>query len=118
MKIKFKDGKLPKTSAARLKYLYRLQEQLRVFHNEKAKQIKDGKITLDEFRKFQKGWFAKRNNLICGKILECKQNLTNSEKKSLLEYDEESKSYGSVKEKERFKKDKSVKIDIEDIEEA
>jgi len=118
MKVRFKKEKLPKTSAARLKYLYRLQEQLRLFHNKKAKQVKDKEITLDEFRKFQKGWFAKRNNLICGKILECKANLTDSQKKSLLEYDKDTDSYGAVKDKEKFKKDKDIKIDIEDIEEA
>jgi len=116
--LKFKEGKLPKTPQAKLKYLYRLQELLRLYHNKKGEDVKKKKISLEEFRKFQQGWFKNRNSLICGKILECKNSLTESQKESLLEYDEEAKAYGAVKDKDKFKKDKKVQINIDDIEEG
>ncbi len=116
--MRFKIDSLPKTPEAKLKYLYRLQEKLRLFHNEKAKQFKNGDITEKEFRKFQQGWFKKRNSLISGKIVECKKSLTESQKKQLLEYDKDTESYGAVKKKEEYKSNKNTKVNIEDIEEA
>lgn len=107
--VQFKEGKLPKNSEDRLKYLYKFQETLRIYHNNKASQTKEGELTLKEFRKFQQGWFNERNQLICVEIAKCKSQLTEKEKESLLQD-------GSIKNKELYKKDKNIKIDINDIE--
>ena len=117
MGIRFKKDKLPNDPEKRLAYLYNLQEKLRLFHNHKASQIKTGKITIVQFRKFQYGWFKKRNSLICGEILNCKNKLTKEEKDKLLEIDEVDKTHGAVKDKEKYKKDTSIKNDISDMEE-
>jgi len=116
--MRFKTDSLPKTPETKLKYLYRLQEKLRIFHNEKARQLKNGKITEEEFRKFQKGWFKKRNNLVVGEIIKCKTNLTKSQKEQLLEYNEKTNTFGAVKNKEQYKQDIKTKVSIDDIEEA
>lgn len=70
--VEFKMGKLPKDEVDKLKYLYRLKEILRLYHNEQSKNYKDGKITLAAFRKFQKTWFKPRNFLVCETINNCK----------------------------------------------
>lgn len=111
--LRFKKGILPKNNEERLRYLYKFQEQLRLFHNKKAKEL-----SLKEFRKFQQGWFRQYNNLIVGKILECKKNLNSNEKKKLLDFDNVTKEYGAIKNKEQYKKDESIEINLEDIEEA
>lgn len=118
MSIKFKEDKLPENHEDRFKYLYRLQEKLRLFHNIKGKQTKTGEITIEQFRKFQHGWFKKRNVLICKEINKCLTELTEEEKEKLLELDEVTKSYGKPKDKEKYKKDDTVKTNIEDIEEV
>ena len=74
--VKFKSGKLPTNIADRLKYLYRLQEKLRVYHNAYGKKYRDGIITLEELREFQITWFDPRNLLLCRKINGCKDSLT------------------------------------------
>ena len=76
MDIDFKVGKLPVNAADRIKYLYRLQEKLRLYHNLYGKKYRDGIITLEELRQFQDTWFAPRSMLICESINECKQMLS------------------------------------------
>lgn len=86
--MKFKDGALPEKITDRIKYLYRFQELLRLYHNTKSAELRDGKITEKTFRNFQSNWFNPRNNLLCAKINECKQF---------------------------FKEDNTVQVKIEDI---
>lgn len=118
--IRFKEDKLPKENKDLLKYLYRFQEFLRLFHNKKAIQMKTGEITIKVFRRFQNGWFKRRSILINNKINECKANLSKDEIKELLKIDEDilekrPDALGAVKDKELYKKDKNIKIDINDI---
>jgi len=88
--LKFKKDALPEKLSDRIEYLYRFQECLRVYHNVKAKELKDGKITKKQFKDFQSNWFIPRDDLICAEILICRKV---------------------------FKNDTAIDIDIDDIEE-
>ena len=88
--MKFKQGVLPTDLSERIKYLYRFQELLRIYHNTKAQELKDGKIKESTFRRFQRNWFEPRNFLLCKEINNCK---------------------------ELFKEDDTVQVKIEDMEE-
>jgi hypothetical protein len=71
--MKFKEGTLPHLIKDRIEYLYRFHELLRLFHNQKAQEYKNGKITLDQFRYFQRGWYEPRSHLIIIEITHCRQ---------------------------------------------
>ena len=75
MEVIFKIGKLPDKSTDRLIYLYLLQEKLRLYHNSYGKDYRDGRITLEKFRKFQNLWFEPKNFLVCRLLNKCKENL-------------------------------------------
>ena len=77
--FQIKTTKLPKNTSDRLKYLYRLQEKLRLFHNKKGEQCRNGDMSMKEFRIFQNMWFEPRNILICTLINECKKILANDD---------------------------------------
>jgi len=77
--MKFKKDSLPEDTKDRIEYLYKFQEALRLFHNEKAKDFKAGRMTKAKFRRFQDEWFNPRNSLLCAKINECKERLKQSE---------------------------------------
>ena len=70
----FKEGNLPRLYKDRIEYLYRFQELLRLYHNKKGQEFRDGKITEKEFKEFQSNWFDPRNNLLCAEINKCKQH--------------------------------------------
>ena len=99
----------------RFKYLYRLQEKLRLYHNLKGTQARNGVITMEEFRYFQNGWIKDRNKLICKHINKCKDSLTEEEKEKLLDKTHED-SWSGVKDKEKYKKNNNTIADISDIE--
>lgn len=73
--MKFKAGKLPLKYEDRIAYLYNLQEKFRLYHNQKGKDFRDGKITEKEFQEFQKTWFDDRNDFICTELNKCKKQL-------------------------------------------
>lgn len=111
--MKFKTGKLPQDDKERLKYLYKFQEMLRLFHNQKGQEFEDGKITEREFRSFQNGWFDKRNLLICQEINKCTNKIPEfiaDKKIPPLEKTDIRKEYREAR------KDISIIIDITDIE--
>lgn len=72
--MKFKAGTLPHLYKDRVEYLYRFQEVLRLFHNKKARDYRDGKITLMQFRILQEGWFEPRNHFLCIELNKCKKH--------------------------------------------
>jgi len=74
IEMKFKEGSLPYLYKDRIEYLYRFQELLRLYHNKKGLDFRDGKITEEEFRNFQSTWFNPRNNLVCAEINKCKEH--------------------------------------------
>lgn len=74
--LKFKKNKLPTDYKERLRYLYRVQELLRLHHNEVGKNFKtDSKIKKEQFRDFQRRWFMIRSSLICTEMGKCMRNL-------------------------------------------
>lgn len=99
--MKFKKDSLPTNIKDRLKYLYRFQETLRLFHNVQGKKFRDGKMTETEFRRFQKEWFGNRNQLICTEIHRCMARISEVEREQC----------------KLARKDKGIDIDISDIEE-
>jgi len=72
--VKFKEGTLPPLYKNRIEYLYKFQELLRLYHNKKGEDFRDGKITEKEFKDFQSNWFNPRNNLLCLEINKCKKH--------------------------------------------
>ena len=112
--MKFKSGTLPRYYKDRIKYLYRFQELLRLFHNQKGKDFRDGKITEEEFRTFQEGWFKKRNLLICRELNKCKQSMQEFKAIKKLSLDERCSTDAPYKEAQ---KDSTIHIEITDIEE-
>ena len=68
----FKAGKLPTINGDRIAYLYSLQEKLKLHHNKKGEDYRNGKITEQEFRDYQKTWFNDRSLFICEEINKCK----------------------------------------------
>lgn len=87
--MKFKEGKLPEDPLERFKYLCRLREALRLFHNKKGKELSS-----EEFEKFKNDWFDPRNNLICEEYNNCLPLL-----------------------KKKYYEDINIEIDINDLEE-
>lgn len=77
MAVEFKTGKLPTNKVEKIKYLYRLQEKLRLRHNMEAAKYKAGQITLAEFRVFQNTWYEPRSMLISDAICKNKSELQN-----------------------------------------
>lgn len=77
--VDFKTGKVPEDLAAKLKYLYRLKEKLRLYHNQYSQNYHDEQITLEEFREFQREWFKPRNMLVCEAINSCTSLLENDD---------------------------------------
>lgn len=59
--------KIPKTLTTnqdKLKYLYRVVELLRLEHNEKGKDFREGKMSEKDFRAYQKYDFEPRNQIV------------------------------------------------------
>lgn len=52
---KMKIPQIIQTNEDRVKYLYRVLELLRLEHNKKGQEFREGKITEKEFREYQKG---------------------------------------------------------------
>lgn len=74
--MEFEKEKLPEDDAKKLKYLYRMQEKLRLLHNSYGANYRSGTITEDEFHDFQRLWFEPRSMLICKAINGCKGKLS------------------------------------------
>lgn len=74
MPTEFKPGVLPADYAERTKYLYRMQELLRLEHNDKGQQYKDGKITLEQWDNYRNLQFTPKSDLIINEILKCRQS--------------------------------------------
>ena len=113
--MKFKTGKLPQDNEEKLRYLYRFQELLRLFHNQKGKEFREGKITEHTFRKFQRGWFEKRNFLLCKEIDKCKDKIPEIVAERKIPPWERTKN--ACAKYEASEHDKTIVIDITDIEE-
>lgn len=75
MTLEIKSDKLPTDNAKKLEYLYRLQEKLRLVHNEYGEKYRNEEITEEEFRTFQRTWFEPRSLLLCSSINECKSTV-------------------------------------------
>lgn len=112
--MKFKKGILPTKYEDRLKYLYRLQELLRLYHNKKGKDFRDDKIDKKNFRHFQRTWFDKRNLLICKEINNCRKYIPEFEEEKDLPIDKQGKIGALYK---LAKTDKNIVANIVDIEE-
>ena len=52
------------TDQDKLKYLYRTVELLRLEHNERGKDFRDGKMSEKDFRDYQKYDFEPRNQIV------------------------------------------------------
>ena len=113
--MRFKKGALPIDLKERLKYLFRFQEMLRLFHNKKSRQFHDKKMTEDDFRRFQKGWCKKRELLLCQEINKCKDTISELAVDNKLPIEEQKDIILIYK---AAKNDKKIYIDITDIEEG
>ena len=63
------------TSEQKVAYLYRTQEKLRLAHNEKGKDFRDGKISKAEWQEFLENWFNPKSNKISEHLGELKETL-------------------------------------------
>ena len=52
---------------------YRLQEKLKLIHNNWAAKARSGEITMEEWRQFLAEWFDPRQNLVVDEILRIRQ---------------------------------------------
>jgi len=52
------------TDQDKLKYLYRVEELLRLEHNERGKEFRDGKVNEKDFRDYQRNDFEPRNQVV------------------------------------------------------
>jgi len=109
--VRFKNDKLPEVHEERIRYLYRFQEVLRLVHNKKGKDFREGKISEEEFRNFQADWFKKRNTLISREICKCRENLPQDFNKINYDNDKWINPYKAGK------KDTTIIVHIDDIEE-
>ena len=114
--MKFKTGKLAPDFKVRIKYLYRFQEMLRLYHNQKGKEFREGKITEKAFRNFQNGWFNRRNLLICQEINKCKDHIPEIVAERKIPPLE--RTINACEKYEVAKDDKKIIINITDIEET
>lgn len=112
--MKFKEGTLPVDPKEKLKYLYRFQEMLILFHNLKGKDFRNGKMTEKQFRNFQKGWVRNRKLLICAEINKCKEEIPEIVAEKKLSIEERGKTIELYK---LSKNDKKIHVNITDIEE-
>ncbi len=112
--MKFKKDALPIDPKERLKYLYRFQEMLRLFHNEKGKDFHTGKMTEKAFRDFQHEWVRNRKLLICAEINKCKELIPEIVAEKTLALEERGKTLAIYK---LAKDDEKILINITDIEE-
>jgi hypothetical protein len=62
------------TGAKKLFYYYELQEKLRILHNQKGEDFRNGVITKDEWEKWLKEYFDPRQEAIIKGILEEREN--------------------------------------------
>jgi len=87
---------------------------LRLFHNIKGQDFRDGKMTKNEFRYFQNDWIRKRTQLICEKINECREQISEFETvKGLPMHDQ----YDVGVQYKSAKNDPTINVKITDIEE-
>ena len=112
--MKFKDGKLPHDYEDRLRYLCKLQETFRLYHNRKGKKFRDGKITEKEFRDFQNGWYNSCNLLICKETNKCQSKMSDFVANSKKPLHEQIDVFGPY---DLSKYDESIIVNISDIEE-
>lgn len=112
--MKFKENSLPVNLKDRLKYLYRFQEMLRLFHNVKGTAFRNGKMSEVEFRQFQKGWFGERNQLLCQEINKCKAAIPEIVEDYKLAVEKQKDVIDTYK---AAKHDEKIHVNITDIEE-
>ena len=110
--MNFKNGILPISYEDRLRYLYRLQELLRLEHNRKGQEYRDGKIDMKNFRHFQNNWFEERSLLICKEINKCRENILDFKEAKLVSSEEHGKVGMLYK---LSSKDKTILASIEDM---
>lgn len=68
------------TPALRTEYAYRVQELLRLRHNEVGKKFKEGKLSKDAWRSFLTSDFNPKSNEISDAILEARALLKQSKR--------------------------------------
>jgi len=71
----FKIGILPSDPEDRIKYLYRLEELLKIYFNKKGQEYKEGKLDAGQFRYFKDKWFYPRSIAINKEINRCRKNI-------------------------------------------
>lgn len=64
-----------KTDKDRIKLLYRVVELLRLKHNEKGKDFREGRMTEKDFRNYQRNDFEPRNERLYSEINILKEKL-------------------------------------------
>jgi hypothetical protein len=113
--------KFPKTlsnNKERLKYLYRVQELLRLEHNAKGKDFRDGNITEKEFKHYQKHDFELRLN----NVLHERNNILEAEGVTKVTLDNKFTTkqieFRQLKEAGTIDKKWDVDIDVKSIEKS
>ena len=112
--MRFKKDTLPTDAEERLKYLYKYQETLRIFHNKIGERYLGNKISKIKFSQFQKEWFRKRNHLLSIEINKCKSQIPEIELSKELTTDERC---GIMQKYKAAKDDKKIIVNIKDMEE-
>lgn len=62
-------------SKAKIAYAYKAQEDLRILHNQKSTEYRDGKLSKTEWMTWEKDFFEPRSNAICVEIIKQKNLL-------------------------------------------
>lgn len=109
--IRLKESLLPLDNEERLKYLFRLQELLRLLHNKKGQQYNDKKITEYQWKRFTQ-WFQKRNLIISKAINKCTKNIKSIQDYFNLTDEEQEKADNPIFVYKLHKKNKDININI------